>query len=159
GRAIPEAGLSVCRAAQSLPYRRRRRARRHRSGPQDRPRLRVRLEPVPRASRRRLLATLVPLRAASAGDFQDRLSKVRLRLDTTLELVAHSCADTIYCVARGKCPLAPVSPPSRSRAGEPEKKEERYMQIAAELTPSQSLSGTTPLAETAPEAGSAYAQY
>src|SRR5215467_15946887 len=43
--------------------------------------------------------------------------------------------------------------------GAQEEKEERYMQIAAELTAPQSLSGTTPLADAAPEAVSAYAQY
>src|SRR5689334_3043731 len=64
-----------------------------------------------------------------------------------------------YIVWQGKYSLAPVSPPSRSRAGAQEEKEERYMQIAAELTAPQTLSGTTPLADAAPEAASAYAQY
>src|SRR5215467_10622614 len=87
------------------------------------------------------------------------MSKACLRLDTPLELVAHSYADTIYCVARGKTPRPRRRRPSKLRDGGTKRQEERHMQIAAEVAAPQAPSGTAPLADVSSEAGSAFSQY
>jgi hypothetical protein len=78
----------------------------------------------PRRLRRRIFLRS-PLGSAAFGRgrfpfdaamLRRRLSKLRLHLDITLELVAHCCQGTICCGQKGKYSKASVSPPSYRRA-------------------------------------------
>src|SRR5882762_6982458 len=88
-----------------------------------------------------------------------RLSNLRLYLDITLELVAHCCQGTIYCGRKGKVPqglgfAAPIplgSAQKRSRGDD--------MQIAADVTTPQSISGSTSLSDVSTAPSPAFSQH
>src|SRR6266851_8525719 len=88
-----------------------------------------------------------------------RLSKLRLYLDITLELVAHSCQGTIYCGRKGEVPqglgfaaLIPAGQRTKKSRGD-------NMQIAADATTPQSIPGSSSLADVSVAASSAFSQH